>query len=257
LASILPDARHRHARAAGHGCRIGAVVEAALEHYRGKRALGFSDCLVLETARKAGHLPLGTFDRDLGKLNGAVRPENLRPRMTTEIRPTRFAVWMHERTGEYYVVGDAGETAIGPFRPHEVLRSWRVANSPSEPVLGIPNYYGHYKPAPLPFPATEWLEVDPDWLPPSVTFHRFPERELELEWISPPAALREEVVALANTNEKWIDLSQATFGQLDKGSLYWGHPRGSVLVCKRPTTGERLAIIEWPPSRQFSELSRG
>jgi len=29
--------------------------------------------LVLETARKAGHLPLGTFDRDLGKLNGVVR----------------------------------------------------------------------------------------------------------------------------------------------------------------------------------------
>jgi predicted nucleic acid-binding protein len=35
--------------------------------------LGFSDCLVLETARKAGHLPLGTFDRDLAKLDGAVR----------------------------------------------------------------------------------------------------------------------------------------------------------------------------------------
>jgi len=36
-------------------------------------ALGFSACLVLETARKAGHLPLGTFDRDLAKLVGAVR----------------------------------------------------------------------------------------------------------------------------------------------------------------------------------------
>ena len=33
--------------------------------------LGFSDCLVLEAARKAGHLPLGTFDRELGKLEGA------------------------------------------------------------------------------------------------------------------------------------------------------------------------------------------
>jgi len=32
--------------------------------------LGFSDCLVLEIARKAGHLPLGTFDRGLAKLNG-------------------------------------------------------------------------------------------------------------------------------------------------------------------------------------------
>jgi predicted nucleic-acid-binding protein len=49
------------------------VVEAALALYRRKPALGFSDCLVLETARKAGHLPLGTFDRALGKIDGAAR----------------------------------------------------------------------------------------------------------------------------------------------------------------------------------------
>jgi predicted nucleic-acid-binding protein len=49
------------------------VVSAALEHFRKKPALGFSDCLLLEVARKAGHLPLGTFDRDLGKLPGAVK----------------------------------------------------------------------------------------------------------------------------------------------------------------------------------------
>jgi predicted nucleic-acid-binding protein len=49
------------------------VVASALEHFRKRPALGFSDCLVLETARKAGHLPLGTFDRDLAKLDGAER----------------------------------------------------------------------------------------------------------------------------------------------------------------------------------------
>ena len=49
------------------------VVSGALEHFRKKPALGFSDCLLLEMARKAGHLPLGTFDRDLGKLHGAER----------------------------------------------------------------------------------------------------------------------------------------------------------------------------------------
>lgn len=49
------------------------VVAAATENFRKRPALGFSDCLVLEMARKAGHLPLGTFDRDLAKLNGAVR----------------------------------------------------------------------------------------------------------------------------------------------------------------------------------------
>jgi predicted nucleic-acid-binding protein len=49
------------------------AVVAALEQYRAKPAVSFSDCLVLEAARKAGHLPLGTFDRDLGKLDGAQR----------------------------------------------------------------------------------------------------------------------------------------------------------------------------------------
>jgi predicted nucleic-acid-binding protein len=49
------------------------VVTAALAHFRRKSSLGFSDCLVLEIARKSGHLPLGTFDRDLAKLDGAER----------------------------------------------------------------------------------------------------------------------------------------------------------------------------------------
>jgi predicted nucleic-acid-binding protein len=47
------------------------AVAAALEHFRRRPSLGFPDCLVLEVARKAGHLPLGTFDRSLGKLEGA------------------------------------------------------------------------------------------------------------------------------------------------------------------------------------------
>jgi predicted nucleic-acid-binding protein len=49
------------------------VVTNALEHFRKRPSLGFSDCLVLETARKAGHLPLGSFDRDLAKLDGTKR----------------------------------------------------------------------------------------------------------------------------------------------------------------------------------------
>ena len=47
------------------------VVSTALENFRQRPALGFSDCLILEVARKAGHLPLGTFDRSLSKLPGA------------------------------------------------------------------------------------------------------------------------------------------------------------------------------------------
>ena len=46
------------------------TVAAALEHFRRKPAPGFSDCLVLEIARKAGHTPLGTFDKSLARLPG-------------------------------------------------------------------------------------------------------------------------------------------------------------------------------------------
>ena len=49
------------------------VVAAATERFRKRPSLGFSDCLVLESARKVGHLPLGTFDRDFAKLDGAMR----------------------------------------------------------------------------------------------------------------------------------------------------------------------------------------
>jgi predicted nucleic-acid-binding protein len=49
------------------------VAIAALALFKKRPALGFSDCLILETARKAGHLPLGTFYRELGKVDGARR----------------------------------------------------------------------------------------------------------------------------------------------------------------------------------------
>jgi predicted nucleic-acid-binding protein len=49
------------------------AVEAALGLFRKRPGLRFSDCLILELARKEGHLPLGTFDRELGKVTGAER----------------------------------------------------------------------------------------------------------------------------------------------------------------------------------------
>jgi predicted nucleic-acid-binding protein len=47
------------------------VVRGALSLFRETSRLGFSDCLMLQVARKAGHTPLGTFDRRLGGLEGA------------------------------------------------------------------------------------------------------------------------------------------------------------------------------------------
>jgi predicted nucleic acid-binding protein len=51
----------------------GTPVAIALEQFRKRPAVSFSDCLILEIARKAGHLPLGTFDRGLAKLPDAQR----------------------------------------------------------------------------------------------------------------------------------------------------------------------------------------
>lgn len=47
------------------------TVAAALTQFRERPALGFSDCLVVEVARKAGHVPVGTFDRDLARMDSA------------------------------------------------------------------------------------------------------------------------------------------------------------------------------------------
>jgi len=51
-----------------------AIVNAAIETYRISKA-DFSDCLVLETARANGHLPLATFDKNLSKLPDTVLPK--------------------------------------------------------------------------------------------------------------------------------------------------------------------------------------
>jgi predicted nucleic-acid-binding protein len=44
------------------------VVVAAVAQFRKRPTLGFSDCLIVEVARRAGHIPVGTFDRELGRL---------------------------------------------------------------------------------------------------------------------------------------------------------------------------------------------
>jgi predicted nucleic-acid-binding protein len=46
------------------------VVASALRTFQDRPSLGFSDCLSLEIARRAGHLPLGSFDRALARLEG-------------------------------------------------------------------------------------------------------------------------------------------------------------------------------------------
>jgi predicted nucleic-acid-binding protein len=49
------------------------VVAAALESFRKRAAVSLTDNLILEVARKNGHVPVGTFDRDFGRLEGVER----------------------------------------------------------------------------------------------------------------------------------------------------------------------------------------
>jgi predicted nucleic-acid-binding protein len=49
------------------------VVTRALDQFRKRAFLGFSECLLVEIARKAGHGPLATFDRALAKVERAQR----------------------------------------------------------------------------------------------------------------------------------------------------------------------------------------
>ena len=47
------------------------AIRAALARFRRRGPPDFSDCMMLELARKSGNLPLGTFDRALARLDGA------------------------------------------------------------------------------------------------------------------------------------------------------------------------------------------
>ena len=49
------------------------IVAAAARRLRSGGGSDFADCMILEVARGAGHLPLATFDRKLAKVEGAVR----------------------------------------------------------------------------------------------------------------------------------------------------------------------------------------
>lgn len=49
------------------------LASRALAAFRKHPSLGFSDCLIVEQARKAGHVPIGTFDRALARLPGVAR----------------------------------------------------------------------------------------------------------------------------------------------------------------------------------------
>ena len=46
------------------------VIRSAHSAFERNRSVGFTDCLVVEAARKAGHRPVGTFDKAMSRIEG-------------------------------------------------------------------------------------------------------------------------------------------------------------------------------------------
>ena len=46
------------------------VIRRAHSAFERDSSVGFTDCLIVEAARKAGHLPVGTFDRAMSRIDG-------------------------------------------------------------------------------------------------------------------------------------------------------------------------------------------
>lgn len=46
------------------------VIRGAHSAFEHDRLVGFTDCLIVEAARKAGHLPVGTFDKAMSRTEG-------------------------------------------------------------------------------------------------------------------------------------------------------------------------------------------
>jgi len=73
--AIIDDPHHAPGRLPGPHQHLtlqdADVVAAALVRCRAQPSITLSDYPVIEIARKAGHVPHGTFDRQLARLDGA------------------------------------------------------------------------------------------------------------------------------------------------------------------------------------------
>ena len=49
------------------------VIRGTRSAFERDRSAGFTDCLIIEAARKAGCLPVGTFDKAMSRIDGVHR----------------------------------------------------------------------------------------------------------------------------------------------------------------------------------------
>ena len=155
-------------------------------------------------------------------------------------------VWLHDKTGEFFLVGNDGATVYGPVRPDEVLRQYRRAIEPHEWVLRIPCFYEVFRTFPNPHPYSEYSKYEISWLPPSVTRELLPEdHHACIDWQPRLEKDRiDEAVAIAQQGIASTFPERPAIGKLT--TPFRGHPEGSVVICHDVSPGQSMRVIEWP-----------
>lgn len=177
----------------------------------------------------------------------------------------RFVVLRHDRTGELWIVEDgwtAESEAAGPFRPSDVLRAFRLANTivPEGCELGPWQHgIGLFERCKLPAHPKDWSRVDPAWLEPSLS--RYDESDISevvnetccappqdrprIDWNAEAStAEARELQALVQTSYPELRLHEA--GTLQKA---WNaHPAGSPLLAEAKSLHGVFVVVDLPPT---------
>lgn len=175
----------------------------------------------------------------------------------------RHVVVNRGRPDELWVVEDGwteDSRAAGPFRPEDILRALRLANTsvpegcergPWQAGIGL------FRRAVLPAPAGDWSRVDAAWLLPSVSRYSGSEGDkLVNETCCAPSAERPRIhwddAKVAVVRSDTIALVRARCEGLrprHSGTLSkaWNaHPAGSIVLAESTELSEGFAIVDLP-----------
>ncbi len=173
----------------------------------------------------------------------------------------RFVVVESRRRAEYWIVSAGwrtGSIAAGPFRPCDVLRAHRLANTlvPDGCELG-PWQHGLslFQPSALPGQADDWARVDPSWLPPSVSQYTAADvREVPARACCAPPADRPRLDWLAASElggfERGEALIEALYPEHKSTAIAtlsrsWNvHPPGSPLFAAHKSLDGEFFVID-------------
>ncbi|WP_437734509.1 hypothetical protein [Sorangium sp. So ce1335] len=176
----------------------------------------------------------------------------------------RYVVVHRGRAGEFWLVEDgwtAESIAAGPFRPEDILRAFRLANTlvPEGCELGPwQTGIGLFKPAKLPSHPGDWSRVEAAWLAPSVSRYsdsdiRKPINEICCAPPQDPPRVEWKAADTPETHEPpdlVYELCQESRLK-EVGTLRrpWNaHPPGSPLLAESKELNGIFVVIDLPPA---------